>query len=60
MGAVAGAAELFGRSNDLWARLLDACTPGGAASALLAAYEVAGEVLPAMPVAHSLGLGFDL
>lgn len=59
VGAVAGAAELFGRANDLWARLLDACTPGGTASALLAAYEAAGEALPAMPVAHGLGLGFD-
>ena len=56
---VAGADELFRRSTDLWARLLEACRPGGAAADLLAAYEAAGESLPAMPVAHGLGLGFD-
>ena len=59
VGQVAGADELFHRSADLWARLLEACTPGGAAGDLLTAYEKAGESLPAMPVAHGLGLGFD-
>jgi Xaa-Pro aminopeptidase len=38
---------------------LDTCRPGGLASDLLNAYEVAGEPLPPMPVAHGLGLGFD-
>jgi Xaa-Pro aminopeptidase len=59
VGQVAGADELFRRSADLFARLLEACRPDGAASDLLAAYEKAGESLPAMPVAHGLGLGFD-
>ena len=43
----------------MWDRLADACGPGHPASDLLAAYEAAGEPLPAMPVAHGLGLGFD-
>ncbi|OBF18521.1 M24 family metallopeptidase [Mycobacterium sp. ACS4331] len=50
---------LYRRRDDLWDRLLDACRPGEAASALLDAYEQAGEPIPAMPVAHGLGLGFD-
>jgi Xaa-Pro aminopeptidase len=59
VGEVPGAAELFRRSNALWERLIGACTPGNAAADLLAAYQAAGEALPAMPVAHGLGLGFD-
>jgi Xaa-Pro dipeptidase len=59
VGEVSGVDELFRRSNDLWAHLVGACQPGGVASDLLAAYETAGEPLPAMPVAHGLGLGFD-
>ncbi|MCK0176525.1 Xaa-Pro peptidase family protein [Mycolicibacterium sp. F2034L] len=50
---------LYRRRDDLWDRLIDACRPGVATSALLDAYEQAGEPLPAMPVAHGLGLGFD-
>lgn len=50
---------LYRRRDDLWDRLADACRPGGPTSALLDAYEQAGEPLPAMPVAHGLGLGFD-
>jgi Xaa-Pro aminopeptidase len=53
------ARELFGRSNALHDKLIDACRPGASASGLLAAYEAAGEPLPPMPVAHGLGLGFD-
>jgi Xaa-Pro dipeptidase len=59
VGDVPGADELFGRSNALWDKLVAACRPGAPASDLLAAYEVAGEPLPPMPVAHGLGLGFD-
>jgi Xaa-Pro dipeptidase len=51
--------ELYQRADELWDRLLSACRPGAPASDLLAAYEAAGEPLPAMPVAHGLGLGFD-
>ncbi len=59
VGDVPGADDLFGRSNQLWDRLLSACKPGGVAADLLMAYEAAGESLPATPVAHGLGLGFD-
>jgi Xaa-Pro dipeptidase len=59
VGDVPGAGELFDRSNALWSKLIAACKPGAPASDLLAAYEVAGEPLPPMPVAHGLGLGFD-
>ncbi|MGW0162801.1 M24 family metallopeptidase [Mycobacterium sp. NPDC003323] len=53
------ARALFRRRDELWDRLIDACRPGNPASALLDAYDRAGEPLPAMPVAHGLGLGFD-
>jgi len=59
VGDVPGADELFGRSTALWDKLFAACVPGASASELLAAYEAAGEPLPATPVAHGLGLGFD-
>jgi Xaa-Pro dipeptidase len=59
VGDVPGADELFDRSNALWEKLIAACKPGAPASDLLQAYEVAGEPLPPMPVAHGLGLGFD-
>ena len=59
VGDVPGAADLFRRSNELWERLIAACKPGGVATDLLQAYEAAGEALPATPVAHGLGLGFD-
>ena len=51
--------SLYRRWDELWARLLDACRPGARGSALLAAYEAAGEELPAEPVARGLGLGLD-
>lgn len=50
---------LYRRRDDLWDKLIDACRPGMATSGLLDAYQRAGEPLPAMPVAHGLGLGFD-
>lgn len=50
---------LYRRSNALGERLFAACRPGAAATDLFAAYEAAGEPLPATPVAHGLGLGFD-
>ena len=59
VGDVPGADALFGRSNELWERLIDACRPGASAADLLTAYEAAGEALPPIPVAHGLGLGFD-
>ena len=51
--------KLYQRSNELWDRLIAACRPGAPGSDLLAAYELAGEPLPPMAVAHGLGLGFD-
>jgi Xaa-Pro aminopeptidase len=59
VGDVPGADALFLRSNELWERLIGACRPGGRATDLLSAYEAAGEPLPATPVAHGLGLGYD-
>ncbi|MEO3760159.1 M24 family metallopeptidase [Mycobacterium sp. B14F4] len=61
VGDVEGAAvpELYDRWNRLWDKLIAACRPGSAAAGLLAAYDAAGEPLPAMPVAHGLGLGYD-
>ena len=50
---------VFARWDELWARLLDACRPGAPGSALLDAYEAAGEPVPALPVGRGLGLGFD-
>jgi Xaa-Pro dipeptidase len=55
----APAGKLYQRYDELWERLAAACRSGAPASDLLAAYEAAGEPLPAMPVAHGLGLGFD-
>lgn len=51
--------SLYRRRDALWDRLLDACRPGNPTSALLDVYEQVGEPVPAMPVAHGLGLGFD-
>jgi Xaa-Pro dipeptidase len=51
--------KLYQRSNELWDRLIAACRPGARAGDLLAAYDLAGEPLPPMAVAHGLGLGFD-
>jgi Xaa-Pro aminopeptidase len=59
VGDVPGADALFRRSNALWDSLVAACQPGAAGSDLLQAYEAVGEALPATPVAHGLGLGFD-
>jgi Xaa-Pro dipeptidase len=62
VGEVEGAPEvqaLYRRSNELWHRLVEACQPGAPSTDLLAAYEAAGEVLPPLPVAHGLGMGFD-
>lgn len=50
---------LYRRSDALGERLIAACRPGAAATELFAAYEAAGEPLPATPVAYGLGLGFD-
>ncbi len=50
---------LYRRWDELWARLLDACRPGAAASGLLDAYDAAGEPLPAQPIGRGIGLGFD-
>lgn len=54
-----GARKLYQRWDALQARLFEACRPGQTAAGLLTAYELAGEPLPAMPVARGLGMGFD-
>jgi len=48
------------RHHDLRGRLLDACRPGVAASALLGVYATAGVTPPPVPIARGLGLGFDV
>jgi Xaa-Pro dipeptidase len=58
-GHGAAARKLFRRCRDLSARLVDACTVGARADALLAAYTAAGEAVPAIPVARGMGLGLD-
>ncbi|WP_431238092.1 M24 family metallopeptidase [Mycolicibacterium aichiense] len=55
----AGAGPLIGRSKSLTERLFAACRPGAPAGRLLEVYDQSGEVLPPMPVAHGLGMGFD-
>ena len=51
--------KLYQRSNALHDKLIAACRPGAPTRRLLAAYEVADEPIPPMPIAHGLGLGFD-
>jgi Xaa-Pro dipeptidase len=58
-GKTPGAAALYNRWESLWAKLISSCQPGFGAAELLAAYEVAGEPAPPMPVARGLGMGFD-
>jgi Xaa-Pro aminopeptidase len=61
-GGDAGApsASLLARWDELWDRLVAACQPGAPLSDLVAAYEAAGVAAPPMPIAHGLGLGYDL
>jgi len=54
-----GDRALFARSNALYERLIAACRPGASTRGLLDAYEAAGELVPPMPIAYGLGLGFD-
>jgi Xaa-Pro dipeptidase len=58
-GSTAILGDLYGRWDQLWARLLDACQPGAPTSGLLEAYRAAGEPLPVFPIGRGLGLGFD-
>ncbi len=58
-GSTATVTDLYRRWDELWARLLDACQPGAAASGLFDAYRAAGEPIPKMPIGRGLGLGFD-
>ena len=51
--------SLYRRWDALWPRLLDACQAGAPGSALFAAYQAAGEAVPATPIGRGLGLGFD-
>ena len=52
--------ELSRSWDELWHRLLTACRVGTPLSDLLDVYQSAGIPPPPMPVAHGLGLGFDL
>jgi Xaa-Pro aminopeptidase len=53
------AAALYQRWDKLWRGLIEACRPGVEGTALLTAYQAAGEPAPPMPVARGLGMGFD-
>jgi Xaa-Pro dipeptidase len=60
-GAVdAAVKDLYRQSDELWARLLDACHPGSSCRGLLDAYAGTGHDLPPVPIAWGLGLGFDV
>ena len=58
-GSTTATSALHRRWDQLWTRLLDACRPGVPAGGLLEAYALAGEPLPATPIARGLGLGYD-
>ena len=58
-GNTAAVTELYRRSDRLRTALLDACTAGAPASALLDAYRSAGEPIPELPIGRGLGLGYD-
>jgi Xaa-Pro dipeptidase len=58
-GNTAAVTELYRRSDRLRTALLEACTPGAPASALLDAYRSAAEPIPELPVGRGLGLGYD-
>ena len=52
--------ELYQRAEALWGRLLEACQVDAPTSDLLAAYWDSGQEPPSFPIAHGLGLGFDV
>jgi len=52
--------QLSKKSDELWAALWAACQPGVSCVGLLDAYSSVGQVLPPMPIAFGLGLGFDV
>jgi Xaa-Pro aminopeptidase len=58
-GAGPEVSALYKRWDELWQRLLDACRPDATGDAVQAAYEAAGEPLPAGPIVRGLGLGLD-
>jgi Xaa-Pro dipeptidase len=59
-GVSAVAGTLLGRWDELWDRLLAACTAGAAATDLLDVYDKCRLPAPPMPVARGLGHGNDL
>jgi Xaa-Pro aminopeptidase len=59
-GDTAASTALRKKGDELWDRLLAACRPGAPLSDLIAAYDAAGVAPPPMPIAHGLGLGYDL
>ena len=59
-GLPPSARKLRQQWDELWDRLMEACRPGAAATALLDAYDASGVAPPPVPVARGLGLGNDL
>jgi Xaa-Pro aminopeptidase len=60
VGDGARSRSLHARCEALWDRLLKACRPGACQADLLDAYDAGAVPPPPMPVAHGLGLGYDL
>ena len=58
-GELARTVPADARCEALLQRLVDACQPGAAGTALFEAYAAAGEELPDEPIGRGLGLGFD-
>jgi Xaa-Pro aminopeptidase len=51
--------ELHARWQAVWARLRDACVPGATGADLRDAYERSGEPLTDLPIAYSVGVGYE-
>jgi Xaa-Pro dipeptidase len=59
-GEVAAYRDLYGRWDELWGRLFEACRPGASGADLFEAYEKADVALPPVPIARGIGLGLDV
>ncbi len=55
----AASRTLHVRWHNVMDQLVDRCRPGGSGADLAAAYDVAGEARPSVPVAYAVGLGHE-
>lgn len=51
--------ELHRRWREVWSRLRDACAPGATGADLLDAYGKSGEPVTDLPIAYSVGIGYE-